>query len=521
MFPLFHFRGRRAPIALVIGSLFLACLLSASPLGRDDDPREITIEGPDGTQETYILLGTGTTNYEGYNFPSDILLSKTDFDENIPAGQIITLGVQDPDIGDEHEFGLVAGTGGEDNTAFTLVGNELRSNLTYDFEDKNSYSVLISATDISGLSVAKVFTITINDDRTEDFDQDGLTEAQEEDVYGTSDLDPDSDDDGLVDGPEINVHGTNPAVADTDGDGMPDGWEHIHALNPLANEAAGDADGDQLSNLIEFQGGTNPQEIDTDRDGFTDYAETLDGKNPADRTSLPLPDPHVPQRMNYAGLVSVGGAPYQGLGLFKFAFAEANGTVLWTNDGTGGDGSEPIGAVSAPVNKGRYNLVLGDTGLLNMRALPSSVFTRNDVKLKVWFSDGVNGFEAISPDQIVGSVAYSMVAGWSTNSLTSRELSRPPEVLGVAPSGLADAPYVRSLYYVAAPTGQGISFKIRSVDPVLSYSVTGLPSGLGLNSVTGVISGTMPAGAGAHEVKITASNGYGEGPEFTLYLVAE
>ena len=95
--------------------------------------------------------------------------------------------------------------------------------------------------------MAKVFTITINDDRTEDFDQDGLTEAQEEASFDlrTSDLDPDSDDDGLVDGPEVNVHGTNPAVADTDGDGMPDGWEHTHALNPiLANEAAGDADGE-------------------------------------------------------------------------------------------------------------------------------------------------------------------------------------------------------------------------------------------------------------------------------------
>ena len=27
----------------------------------------------------------------------------------------------------------------EDNGAFTLVGNELRSNATYDFEAKNSY----------------------------------------------------------------------------------------------------------------------------------------------------------------------------------------------------------------------------------------------------------------------------------------------------------------------------------------------------------------------------------------------
>ena len=521
MFPLFHFRGRPTPIARAIGSLFLACLLSASLSGRDDDPREITIEQPDGTQETYILLGTGTTNYEGYNFPSDILLSKTDFDENVPAGQIITLGVQDPDVGDEHEFGLVAGTGGEDNAAFTLVGNELRSNVTYDFEDKNSYSVLISATDISGLSVAKVFTITINDDRTEDFDQDGLTEAQEEDVYGTSDLDPDSDDDGLVDGPEVNVHGTNPAVADTDGDGMPDGWEHTHALNPLANEAAGDADGDQLSNLIEFQGGTNPQEIDTDRDGFTDYAETLDGKNPADRTSLPLPDPHVPQRMNYAGLVAVNGSPFSGNGLFKFAFTEANGTVLWTNDGTGGNGAEPTGAVTVAVSDGRYSLALGDVSLANMRALPSSVFTRNDVRLKIWFNDGTLGFQHLSPDRSVGSVAYSMVAGWATNSLTARELSRPPEVLGVAPSGLADAAFVRSLYLISGPAGQTLSFTIRSLDPATSYSATGLPNGLSLNSALGVIGGALPASPGSHEVTLQASNDYGSGSAFNLYLIAE
>jgi hypothetical protein len=230
---------------------------------------------------------------------------------------------------------------------FTLVGNELRSNATYDFEANNTFSVLISATDISGLSVAKAFTITINDDRSEDFDNDGLTEAQEEDTYGTSDLDPDSDNDGLVDGPEVNIHSTNPAVADTDGDGMTDGWEHDNALNPLTNEAAGDADGDQLSNLIEFQGGTNPQEIDTDRDGFTDYAETLDGKNPTDRTSLPPArspcspaDELTPDWWQWIILLSTGN------GLFKFAFAESNGTVLWTNDGTGGNGTEPTGAVT-------------------------------------------------------------------------------------------------------------------------------------------------------------------------------
>ena len=59
------------------GQAFLAAACFALALGvglfgRDDDPREITIVQPDGTQETYILIGVGTTSYEGYNFPKDM-----------------------------------------------------------------------------------------------------------------------------------------------------------------------------------------------------------------------------------------------------------------------------------------------------------------------------------------------------------------------------------------------------------------------------------------------------------------
>ena len=76
MFPYFPFRGRRAHRLSSTGWWMLwvvvGCMLANTLTARDDDPREITIEQPDGTQETYILLGTGTTNYEGYNFPSDL-----------------------------------------------------------------------------------------------------------------------------------------------------------------------------------------------------------------------------------------------------------------------------------------------------------------------------------------------------------------------------------------------------------------------------------------------------------------
>ncbi len=48
------------------------------------------------------------------------------------------------------------------------------------------------------------------------------------------------------------------ANADSDGDGMPDCWEVQHGLNPLVNDAEGDADGDRYSNLLEYMEGTAP-----------------------------------------------------------------------------------------------------------------------------------------------------------------------------------------------------------------------------------------------------------------------
>jgi microcystin-dependent protein len=119
----------------------------------------------------------------------------------------------------------------------------------------------------------------------------------------------------------------------------------------------------------------------------------------------------VPQLINYQGRVAVGTASFNGSGQFKFALVDGSGSVTyWSNDGTSQDGGEPSAAVSLPVTKGLYSVLLGNVEIPNMQGVPASVFSNTDVRLRVWFDDGVNGSQLLSPDQRIAAVGYALVA---------------------------------------------------------------------------------------------------------------
>ena len=124
----------------------------------------------------------------------------------------------------------------------------------------------------------------------------------------------------------------------------------------------------------------------------------------------------VPPVINYAGQVSVDGEPFEGTGSFKFALLGAKGkTTLWSNDGTSVGGTEPKSSVSVSVNGGLYSILLGNIAIDGMGAIDPAIFTENSgAKLRVWFSDGVNGFERLKPDRPFASVPMPLVRGLPT-----------------------------------------------------------------------------------------------------------
>ncbi len=95
--------------------------------------------------------------------PFDISLSSSRVNESISPGTVVgTLSSADPDNGNVFTYSLVTLTGGNDNGAFSINGNQLIINTVPNFNTKPSYSLQIRTTDQGGLSYDKSLTIDVN-----------------------------------------------------------------------------------------------------------------------------------------------------------------------------------------------------------------------------------------------------------------------------------------------------------------------------------------------------------------------
>jgi|GEM_PF-1419493 len=145
--------GIGGKVAVNLGSNDYGYAIAALPDGK------ILVAGRSANDIALVrLLGDFDLN----SAPEDISLSASSIPENQPAGSVIgTLTTSDPDEEPSYTYSLVTGTGDADNASFAIVGDQLRTAASFDYELKASYSVRIRTTDAGGKYFEKQFTISV------------------------------------------------------------------------------------------------------------------------------------------------------------------------------------------------------------------------------------------------------------------------------------------------------------------------------------------------------------------------
>lgn len=198
----------------------------------------------------------------------------------------------------------------------------------------------------------------------------------------------------------------------------------------------------------------------------------------------------VPSLLNFQGKIAVGTTPFTGTGAFKFALVDGAGAVtFWSNDATSVAGSEPTAAVSLPVNQGIYSVQLGDAALANMTAVPTSVFTNPDVRLRVWFNDGTTGSQRLLPDQRVASVGYAMNAGEVSGTVSLANGGTGATTATAARTSLG-----LGTLAVVSPTGTPNGTKFLRDDNTWSVGPTGPTGATGATGPQGPVGDAGPIG---------------------------
>jgi hypothetical protein len=228
--------------------------------------------------------------------------------------------------------------------------------------------------------------------------------------------------------------------------------------------------------------------------------------------------------------------------------------TFWSNNGTGlgfsASASEPTDSVSLQVVNGLYSVLLGDTAIPNMTAIPASVWANPDVRLRVWFSNG-SGFQRLTPDQRLaplgylsdGSVASSAVADGAitsakiaTGAVTNAQLAtNAVQAANIAAGAVGTSqlgsdvgawsrngglyyynagnvgigiPNPAALLHVAAPSGAGKIIIANTdggpQDNTIEFR-SGWPNLANVNDVTSSIIGAADANSGGRLIFSTAS----------------
>ena len=109
----------------------------------------------------------------------------------------------------------------------------------------------------------------------------------------------------------------------------------------------------------------------------------------------------------HQGRILVSGEAFDGNATFRFALVDpSNDTIVWNHSGGTG---VPDTDLVVEVKNGFYKCPLGDTSFIGMAELSPQLFSYySNLKLRVWFNDGVNGLQQLGGDQPLLNVLNRM-----------------------------------------------------------------------------------------------------------------
>ena len=140
----------------------------------------------------------------------------------------------------------------------------------------------------------------------------------------------------------------------------------------------------------------------------------------------PAAQAQAPGIISYQGRVTSNGAGFSGNGQFRFVIYRNAGSPasLWSNDNSSIGGAMPATVVPITVSNGLFSIGLGDVGLRGMTAaIPASIFANSNLRMRIWFSDGVSA-PAVIADHPITSTGYSLFAqSVADGSITSGKLA--------------------------------------------------------------------------------------------------
>ncbi|MDG2125647.1 MAG: DUF4457 domain-containing protein, partial [Verrucomicrobiales bacterium] len=239
---------------------------------------------------------------------SGLIVTPSSFITSTSQGDKVgTLSTPSGTAGDTFTYALVSGIGDTDNAKFQVVGNELQIG-AHDFRtatDQQAFTIRIQSTGSpSGQQIDSSLSVTASADS----DADDLLDVWELKWAGEGNLDllsgqegGNADGDSLTDLEEFNLRiqfpNLNPTLADSDGDTLDDGDEIAGAgQRPATDPTNADTDGDTLTDAVETNTGidngpgdtgSNPTLTDSDSDTFSDGKEIAAASNPNDPNSTP------------------------------------------------------------------------------------------------------------------------------------------------------------------------------------------------------------------------------------------